>query len=298
MIEVSVIIPTRNNPSGVRKVLEALEEQTVLLDSFEVLVVDNGSEQKLYRKTERACEAATLEVKVLQRNDVASSYAARNKALEVAKGQILAFTDSDCAPEPQWIEQGVESLKRADLVSGRVEFTYTGSAPSAAEFLDSCLHMQTRKLAEEEHSGVTANLFVNAACFKKVGTFDEAVASGGDVLWTRKATGQGYELIYGTDVVVRHPARNLFELMSKMARVGFGKTKLDREGGSSVPSVIKRSILFFRPPSFKQLDTLTIGKEMPSSVFRLRVWCVWWLVRSVSAVYRLKGALGGRPVNS
>ena len=51
-----------------------------------------------------------------------TSYAARNRAAANTRGDVLAFCDSDCLPEPRWLEAGLAALENADIVAGEVAF--------------------------------------------------------------------------------------------------------------------------------------------------------------------------------
>ena len=124
-IAVSVIIPVLNDAPRLRTCLDALESQTFDLP-FEVLVVNNGSSDDP-ASVLRAFPAARL-LHEQQR----SSYAARNTGVRQARGEVLAFTDSDCIPAEDWLErvsprlydEGIRQLERflADL-----ERRYPGS---------------------------------------------------------------------------------------------------------------------------------------------------------------------------
>lgn len=46
--------------------------------------------------------------------------AARNRAARAARASNLAFTDADCLPEPDWLENGLIELESADLVAGEI----------------------------------------------------------------------------------------------------------------------------------------------------------------------------------
>src|ERR1041385_8126335 len=103
---VSVIIPVWNDPERLTKCLDALRKQTYPAHSYEIIVVDNGSAVPVDRVV-----ASYGHARVVHEQRV-GSYAARNSGLKVARGQVIAFTDADCLPAPDWIEKGVAHLKR------------------------------------------------------------------------------------------------------------------------------------------------------------------------------------------
>ena len=117
---VSVIIPVLDNIVGLRKTLFALDNQ--IYDArYEVIVVDNGSTQDL---TAVVSEFARAKLIYEQRP---GSYIARNKGISIARGEILAFTDSDCIPAFDWLAKGVEqllSVENCGLVAGKIDFFY------------------------------------------------------------------------------------------------------------------------------------------------------------------------------
>ena len=99
---ISVIIPTFNRPCLLRNCLFALEQQTLPPGSFEVIVVDDGSQVPLSLDPAEWLHAFTLRV-IRQENTGPSG--ARNRGAEAARGDILAFTDDDCLPIPEWLER-------------------------------------------------------------------------------------------------------------------------------------------------------------------------------------------------
>lgn len=219
---VSVIVPVYNDPTGISRCLDALRSQTYSNDQFEVLVVDNGS-------TDDTREAIQeFDVKLLIEDEVQGSYAARNRGIENAAGSVLAFTDADCTPDPNWIEAGVETLQAedADLVGGRVVFEFS-EQKTAAERFDASVNMRNDKSVRD---GVakTANVFVRRTVVDDVGLFPSHLPSGGDVHWTQTATDSGYRLVYGEQAIVHHPSRGLAELLRKQYRVGTGQIQIWR----------------------------------------------------------------------
>src|SRR4051812_16277643 len=95
---VSIIVPARNPGSDLARLLEALQAQTIPVESCEMILADDGS-------TDGSIEAAAEHDWVhVTPGTPQSSYAARNRAVRAASAPVLAFCDSDCVPEPTWLE--------------------------------------------------------------------------------------------------------------------------------------------------------------------------------------------------
>jgi glycosyltransferase involved in cell wall biosynthesis len=94
----SVIVPAYNAASTIERCLQALLQQSLPPDSYEVIVVDDGSTD------ETSGLASRFPVRLL-RQPHAGPACARNQGALAASGQYLLFTDADCVPNPSWIEQ-------------------------------------------------------------------------------------------------------------------------------------------------------------------------------------------------
>src|SRR3954453_7495998 len=110
--EVSVVVPAYNAAATIAPALEGLLAQD-LQAPYEVIVVDDGSDDGT-----GAIVKGTSGVR-LARQPNQGPAEARNHGARLAKGQVLAFTDSDCVPRPDWLRHGVAALAGADLVQGR-----------------------------------------------------------------------------------------------------------------------------------------------------------------------------------
>ncbi|OGJ45039.1 hypothetical protein A3J23_00440 [Candidatus Peregrinibacteria bacterium RIFCSPLOWO2_02_FULL_48_14] len=95
----SVIIPTYNRSDKLEKCLRALQGQTLSQDSFEVIVVNDGSSDDTEKLLTRWKEAWPL-LKILHQKNSGQGIA-RNHALSKAEGQIILFIGDDiyCAPD-------------------------------------------------------------------------------------------------------------------------------------------------------------------------------------------------------
>jgi len=95
---VSIVIPVYNAASTISLCLDSIQRLNYPKDQFEVIVVDNGSNDGSDRI------AKNYDVTLLYETTIQSSYQARNTGIAKAKGDLLAFTDSDCVVAADWLD--------------------------------------------------------------------------------------------------------------------------------------------------------------------------------------------------
>lgn len=219
---VSVIVPVYNDVPALRRCLAALEQQDYPADVVQVLVVDNASSDDV---SIAVPSAARFRLLYEARR---GSYAARNTGVETATGEILAFTDSDCIPRPDWLRRGVEALQAKpcpDAIGGAIQifFPHGPDPRTGPEHFEVRHEFQQRKYIEEWSFAATANVFVTRAVFDQVGPFNPVLQSGGDTDWGTRLVDSGRRLTFAPQVVVDHPARSSWrELGRKSVRVANG----------------------------------------------------------------------------
>lgn len=219
---VSVIIPVYNDIVRLETCLHALAEQTYT--NFEVIAVDNGSTDGDVASVCKAFPKVRF-----AREEKVGSYPARNKGLELAKGEVVAFTDSDCIPSADWLERGVERVLETEncgLVAGHVAvFPRDRSRPTFVELYDMMLAFPQERYVRNNRYGVTANLFTTRKAVDKVGPFNGELKSGGDHEWGHRVAEAGLTLVYAPEARVAHPARRFLGELRKKARrvVGGGR---------------------------------------------------------------------------
>ncbi len=285
---VSIVIPVLNDTERLRRCLAALEAQTYPSNRYEVIVVDNGSDHDLQWLAEENSHA------VVSKEPQRGSYAARNCGVARAKGTAIGFTDSDCIPQPDWIERGVAQLHSASnigIVGGRVEFFFDdGQNPTAVELYDSIRNLQQEVCINTVKFAVTANLFTFREVFEQVGFFAAIPISGGDRNWGQRVAAAGYDLVYGHDVCIRHPARRtLRQLYQKTVRVVKGHHQLkSRTGYAFYHLDFMRSIALDLSPPVRFGLRLSKDERVKGIKNKVKVLLVFMLDKYVRAWTRLR----------
>jgi GT2 family glycosyltransferase len=225
---VSIIIPTFREWHLLSKCLKALEEQSYPKQFFEVIVVNNDP-------TDLPPHPLNYNGTIsLIAESVPGSYAARNTGVRKAKGNILGFTDSDCVPDKDWIQNAVKYLennKNCSRVAGEIAIMFKSSHPSVVEMYNQIYAFPQKWLIANGGGSITGNLFTYKHLFENVGYFDEKLMSMGDVAWGKLAQKAGYSVHYVPDVVVLHPARDLKALVKKEKRHGGGAARMSQRNG-------------------------------------------------------------------
>jgi glycosyltransferase involved in cell wall biosynthesis len=266
---VSIIVPVFNEERKIGRLIGSLVNLNYPKDLIEIIIVDNNSSDLTKQIVEQ------YPVKLLSENCIQSSYAARNKGIKKAIGDVIAFTDADCVVDSNWVLEGVNALRKSksDLIAGRIKFYYSEKKP-AAEFFDSIVYMQNEIYVKERKSAATANLFVPKKIFDHVGLFPP-VKSSGDGIWTKKATSMGFILNYEPQSIVFHSARNLRELIKKGLRVGRGATVKKIIEGKSRTSIIFEAFKYMRPSRLETIDRLIEQRgQIEMKAKRYRIWAV------------------------
>src|SRR5690554_507045 len=225
---VSVIIPTYRDWVGLQHCLLALAQQHYPPECFEVLAVNNAPDEG------PPTSLVWPEHVRLLSEFTPGSYAARNCGIAEARGEVLAFLDADCSPDPAWLESALTCMEThgADLVAGHIQLTYQSSKLTPSECYEKAFAFRQAQNVERGVA-VTANLIVRREVFDAVGVFNEQMMSGGDFEFTRRATSAGFKLVYCPEAVVRHPARHtLASLAQKARRVSAGSMALHGETGA------------------------------------------------------------------
>jgi GT2 family glycosyltransferase len=211
---VSVIIPHYSDLGGLALCLASLDRQTYPRDQFEIIVADNNSPGGPAAVAEVIAGRARLEV-VTEKG----AGPARNGGVAVSRGEILAFIDSDCVAEPEWLQEALEGLEGFDFIGGRVKVLVADPGRiTPEEAFERVFAFDFKTYIEKKRFTGAGNLVCPRSVFDTTGGFGVGVSE--DVDWSRRAQACGFRLGYAPRAVVGHPARRSWpELLAKWRRV-------------------------------------------------------------------------------
>lgn len=198
-LDVSVIVPSWGAPPTLPALLAALRSQTLAHDRFEILIVDAGvgDGPRLLERLSEGWEGPRLRI---VRGPLPGGPAARrNHGAALAEGDLLAFTDTDCEPEPSWLEIGLGT--GSEMVQGRTLPPEGADIPPRGHFIwidrDSSLYE-------------TCNMFYERRLLQRLGGFttryfdwlDEPFGEDTELGW--RARRAGARFTFEPAAVVRH----------------------------------------------------------------------------------------------
>lgn len=200
--EVSVVVPTHNRADRLERLVRALERQSLSWRRFEVVVVDDGSDDATVAVLDRMVAASPMDLRVL-RQEQRGPAAARNAGWRATRGPVVAFTDDDCVPATDWLERGLAaSGGAARAIVGRTR-------PPADQVALEGLPFARAMRVEDPRFLETCNVFYRRVDLQAVGGFDERFRrpSGEDTHLGLRMQEAGIHAVFCDDVVVEHDVR-------------------------------------------------------------------------------------------
>ncbi|NQX94546.1 MAG: glycosyltransferase family 2 protein [Erythrobacter sp.] len=208
-VDLSIIMCTRNRGDRLRPFLDAVE--SIRSDKvWELVLVDNNSADETAALLQAFAEASPVRA-LYHLETRAGLGAARKSGTDVASGRIIAFTDDDCYPAPDFVDRVLEAFEGAPnlgCVGGRIELHDPADLPITIDEREERVEISARTfLPAGELQG--ANLSFPKPVLDQIGGFDPELGAGTDfpcedvdvvarVLWA------GFEARYDPGPVVSH----------------------------------------------------------------------------------------------
>lgn len=225
--QVSVIVPIYNGEEDIPELVKALLAQTYPPERVEYLLVDNrsgdGTSQLLSEAATQAQQRG-VNLRHLCESETQSAYAARNLGIRAATGEILAFTDADCRPHPDWLLQLVPPFADPEIGIVAGEVTALPGHTWLEKYAASVGMMSQKWLVEHPFLpyGQTANLAIRKEILRQTGLFRPHLTSGGDadICWRIQQQTQA-KLFFVPQALIYHRHRgNLRDFQQQWRRYG------------------------------------------------------------------------------
>jgi GT2 family glycosyltransferase len=213
---VAVVVPTCGRSDRLARLIRALETQTISPEEFEVLVVNDGSPDDTAQVLEKLAADSFLSLRVLHNDKRCGPAAARNRGWMTTRAEVVAFTDDDCVPDPNWLSAGLRAIDTATrAVVGR-----TTAPPDQLQVrrepFSRFVEVDSVNLFE------TCNVFYRRQHLEEVGGFDERFRrpSGEDTHLGLAVKALGVEPVFAPEALVHHDVRpgNLREALRESLR--------------------------------------------------------------------------------
>lgn len=287
---ISIIIPLYNSEIFLLKLFESIIQQTIESEKFEILFVDNNSNDNSKVLINKFKSENDLNIHYLFYDKIQSSYAARNYGISKAKGDYLAFTDADCILCEKWLYEIISFYKEPEnkniIVSGSVNL-FLNNKRNIWENYDKEVNMRN-DIKIHSNSAATANLIVPKDVFNLVGAFKN-LTSGGDIEWTKNASSQGFTIRYVSYIEVKHPCRdNWNDTKKKIIRLGIGH-------GEKIVYLKKNyliSIIIYILKIFNFKTNIRISKEILNNIGIINV-LKFNFYFEILRIYQLIGVVQG-----
>lgn len=245
----SIVVPTRNRGPVLEHALRSILAQDYPGRRFEILVVDDGSEDD---SRERVLALASDEgpaVRLLEQESRGAN-AARNRGIREARGEHVLLIDDDIEAPPGWLRAyalGAATHPQVECFGGRIRLRLEGNPPrhcGREPFGET--ELELGDTAREVEAVYSANMLIRKGAWDRIGPFHESIRlAGEEVEWQMRLQADGGQVWYLPDPWVWHRrgGRSITLPYLLRARFARGKGQARFEDYVGRPYSIRRELL-------------------------------------------------------
>lgn len=243
---ISVIIPTHDRVQELTRCLRALSHQIYPPECFEVIIVDDGGTT---RKAQVDAFSNRLNMTFISQSQ-AGPAAARNAGAKRARGMFLAFTDDDCMPNSDWLQNLAACFAETPthIIGGRTLNALRSNVYSAVSqaIIDNA-YSYYNAVPNHARFFATNNLAIPAKGFRSLGGFDTSFKAAEDRDLCDRWLHSGYQMTYAPETVVYHAhALTLGAFCRQHFAYGRGAFRYHREQARRWNRRVKIETSFYR----------------------------------------------------
>jgi cellulose synthase/poly-beta-1,6-N-acetylglucosamine synthase-like glycosyltransferase len=276
-MEVSVVVPARNAGQTIGECLDSLLTQSEPRERYEVIVVDDGSTDG----TRQVVQG--YEVTLLDQSHEGPA-AARNRGVAASSGEVVLFTDADCVPAPDWIDEMARPFQDQDVVGvkGAYRTRQRGVMPRFVQCEYEERYERMAKLKQIDFidtysAGYRRQIFLTEGGFDT----DYPDASVEDQELSFRLAERGYKMVFNPRAIVyhRHP-ETLRAYFGRKFNIGYWKVRvLRRHPGKALRDS-------HTPQTLKAQLGLVLVLFVVLLLVPLR-WAIWWAAVLITLLFLL-----------
>jgi glycosyltransferase involved in cell wall biosynthesis len=273
-MDFSIIVPAYQAAAVLPHCLDALCQQSIERARYEIIVVDDGSTDKTVAVAEQALQNRPP-AQVIRATHGGPAYA-RNLGAEAAQSDLLLFTDADCEPVPNWIEQ-LSNVFVDPAISGAKGTYRTRQTSLIARFVqqeyqeryDRLQRLTMIDFVDTHAAAYRREVFIEQGGFDAVGFPTAAVE---DQEFSFRLTASGHRLVFVPEAVVYHQHNtSLVRYFRRKYNIGCWKIDVLRRHpakamrDSHTPQIVKAQIALLALALMSTITALLlpIGPSVP-----------------------------------
>jgi glycosyltransferase involved in cell wall biosynthesis len=206
---ISVLLCTRNRPAKLHRAIESILGNSYR--DFELVVVDQSTDGESRTRVESFRDPRLVYVSTT----TVGLSRARNLAIQVARWDVVVFTDDDCICHPNWLSSIIAEYERGSSVMGVFGRVVAYGDPAPGMFCPSVIEARERRVVDapvvpQRVLGAGNNMSFKKDVFRQVGLFIESLGagtsmkSGEDTEFVYRALRQRITFVYAPDALVYH----------------------------------------------------------------------------------------------
>lgn len=202
-VNISVIIPVYNAEKEIERCIASLLSLSYPKEAYELLFINNNSTDATASILAKNAESISILTE-----EKPTSYAARNKGIANASGKIIAFTDSDCVVDDNWlfqIEKTFNDNPNISAIQGKSGvFNKTRNSLALQYKYDDIFKTEVIREDGTCNRIDTRNTAIKKDVIDKVGLFNDSLAYWGDIEYGFRIIENGFPILFATDVIIEH----------------------------------------------------------------------------------------------
>jgi GT2 family glycosyltransferase len=282
---IAVVAATHNRPRRLAEMLEAMRAQERPAD--EVVVVDDGSGPETAAVLAAELERGDLPLNAIRRDQAGGPATAREEGWRASEATLIAFTDDDCAPAPEWLAE----LERA--ATARPDgFVQGRTLPNPAEVDELGPFSRTIWVRELDVAFQTCNIAYPRELLERIGGFDVATFGrdpGGedcDLGW--RAIEAGATPVFAPGALVHHAVDDVGPLGKLRVAARWTTPMVAYARHPELRRATFRHRIFWKDIHWMLFKAL-IAALLPSRWHAVRAWLSYPYLQDVWARGRLEG---------